>query len=273
MLRQDKEPTAAPAGHSRFTGRTVSLLFLGLVLGALMVSPAPAGRVATVTRIPTITLRNGVEFPLIASSTADLTAEQTDIALRVAALAGVKNVDFDGTDETSGVAKAIAAMGRDAFFLATRISKPPPDMKDPAAAKALAQQQFDDKMAVLGIDVLDTLLLTDSPSCEVMQAQWEAVEDMCAAARRGNRTQTGSGPDLRACDGRALNVTGLTLAKAGPLPRDARRPVPSQLRQGPREVDRRVQPLQKGACVRPRDGQSHADDPLYHGERLERRNV
>ena len=179
---QDKE-TSAPerrSGRMAAAGGAAGLLVLGLV-GTLMVSPAPAGKVATVTRIPTMTLSNGVEYPLIASNTADLTAEQTDIALRIAALAGIKNVDFHDNDEINGVAKAIKAMGRDAFFLATKINKPPPDMSDPAAAKALAQKQFDDNMAVLGVDFLDTLMLKDSPYCEVMQAQWEVVEDLCAS--------------------------------------------------------------------------------------------
>jgi len=53
-------------------------------------------------------------------------------------------------------------------------------MSDPEAAKVLAQKQYDDNLAALGVDALDVLVLKDSPFCAVMQAQWTVVEDIYA---------------------------------------------------------------------------------------------
>ena len=92
-----------------------------------------------------------VRYPRILVNTADLTADQTDKALRLASSLGIKGVDFHDNAELPGVAKAVDALGRNAFFLTTKINKPPTDMTDPAKAATLAQKQFDDDMAVLKV--------------------------------------------------------------------------------------------------------------------------
>ena len=54
-------------------------------------------------------------------------------------------------------------------------------MTDPAEAAELAQQTLDDEFAALGTDHVDILLLKDSATCEVMQAQWKVLESALAA--------------------------------------------------------------------------------------------
>lgn len=130
-----------------------------------------------------IALSNGVMYPRVLSNTADLTTNQTDKALRLASSLGIKGVDFHNNQELPGVAKAVAALGRQAFFLTTKINKPPEDVTSPEEAATLAQTQFDDDMAVLGVDYLDTLMMKDSPSCPVMQAQWAVVENLYVSGR------------------------------------------------------------------------------------------
>jgi len=119
-----------------------------------------------------------VDYPLMLSNTADLTATQTAKALGVATQVGVYGVDFHDNAEIGGVASAVATLGRDAFFLTTKINKPPADMTDPEEAAALAQSQYDSNMADAGIDYLDVLMMKDSPHCPVMQAQWKVVESI-----------------------------------------------------------------------------------------------
>jgi len=126
---------------------------------------------------------DNVAFPTIASNTADLTTEQTYKALLRASAAGIKNVDFHNNAEIYGVAKAVKALGRDAFFLTTKINKPPEDMLSPLAAAGYARAQFESDMAILGVDTLDTLMMTDSPYCPVMQAQWAVMEDLYTSGR------------------------------------------------------------------------------------------
>lgn len=133
--------------------------------------------------VPTWTLANGIEYPTMLANTADLTAAQTKKALLTASAAGIIGVDFHDNAELGGVAEAVAEAGRSFFFLTTKINKPPPDLTDPQAAAALAQKQFDDNMAILKVEYLDTLLLKDSPHCPVMQAQWAVVEDLYAKGR------------------------------------------------------------------------------------------
>ena len=133
--------------------------------------------------IPTWTLPSGVSYPRMLANTADLTADQTDKALRQASALGISAVDFHDNAELPGVAKAVAALGRDAFFLTTKINKPPAEMTSTTEAKALAQKQFDDDMIVLGVEYLDALLLKDSPSCPVMQAMWTVVENLYEQGR------------------------------------------------------------------------------------------
>jgi len=129
------------------------------------------------------TLSNGLKYPRMLSNTADLTANETESALRMASSLGVMGVDFHDNDELDGVAKAVAALGRDAFFLTTKINKPPENVTNTTEAAELARSQFDEDMAKVGIDYLDTLMMKDSPSCPVMQAQWEVVEDLYASGR------------------------------------------------------------------------------------------
>ena len=95
---------------------------------------------------------------------------------------GITHVDFHPGIERDGVAKAIASMPRSSLFLTTKIRKPPVGTT-PTEAAELVRTQLDDDLRVLSVDKVDMLMLRDSPDCEVMQAQWRAMEGVLASGR------------------------------------------------------------------------------------------
>jgi len=128
-------------------------------------------------------------YPFVALNTADLSAEQVERSIHIGLELGVSVVDFhlgssaNGVHERDGVARAVKSLGRSALTLITKLDKPPANLTDPSAAAALARQTLDDEFAALGIDSVDVLLLKDSATCAVMQAQWAVLEEQLAAGR------------------------------------------------------------------------------------------
>ena len=127
------------------------------------------------SKLPSWSLGNGVEYPLVALNTASLSVEETARTIGVGLAMGIKNVDFHLGLEREGVALAVTVLGRENLFLVTKLDKPPATMTDPAEAAALAQKVIDDELGALGSDI-DMLLMKDSASCPVMQAQWKVLE-------------------------------------------------------------------------------------------------
>ena len=146
-----------------------------------------------------------VSMPTMIMNTADLTQLQTTNAVMHAHSVGVTGVDFHnpqtaaGTLETRGVAAALASLGREALFLVTKLDKPPATMTDPEEATTLAEDVIRNLTSALEhgggpgkvgtvltqlptppthhrAAVIDLLLMKDSTSCEVMQAQWAVLE-------------------------------------------------------------------------------------------------
>ena len=92
---------------------------------------------------------------------------------------GITNIDVHlGGSERDGVAAVLRQIDRDEMFLVTKIDKPPADMTDPEAAARLVRDTVDKEWPLLGVDTVDVLLLKDSASCPVMQAQWAVLESL-----------------------------------------------------------------------------------------------
>ena len=127
-------------------------------------------------------MRGGVLMPTLALNTVGLTVEGAERAVANAYAAGITHVDFHPGIERDGVARALAAgaVPRASLFLTTKISKPPVGTS-PAAAYDLATAQVEADLKVLGVERTDMLMLRDSPDCQVMQAQWKAMEDTLAS--------------------------------------------------------------------------------------------
>ena len=167
-------------------------LFVAPALSAVQ-SAAPSSLVvddSAVAEDTTWTLPGGVEFPTMLMNTADLSAEQIELAVQLGVSKGLRGVDFHlgpneaGAREREGVTRAIASVGRDALFLTTKLDKPPANLTDASEAAALARTTLDSELLALGDNsTIDLLLLKDSASCEVMQAQWAVLEEMLATGR------------------------------------------------------------------------------------------
>ena len=206
-----KELRSSPSQKRRRIAKILAAAVIGgaIILLVVMLSKQPASELGE--RMPTITLANGLEYPLMLANTADLTAEQTDKALRMASAKGIRGVDFHENAELAGMASALTHLGRDAFFLTTKVNKPPPTMTDPVAAATLVRDQIHDNMAAIGVEVLDTLMLKDSPHCPVMRAQWQAVEGSGGAPEDGPRKRCASG--IFSTGGRAASLASLAFGE------------------------------------------------------------
>jgi len=137
----------------------------------------------------TLQSESSLPYPFVALNTADLSAAQIKQSIALGVSLGITAVDFhlgssaNGVHERDGVAQAVQSVGRSTLTLITKLDKPPSTMTDPEAAAALAQQTLDDEFEALGISYLDVLLLKDSATCAVMQAQWRVAEAALAAGR------------------------------------------------------------------------------------------
>ena len=119
----------------------------------------------------------GVAMPTLALNTVGLTVESAERAVRLALDQGITHVDFHPGIERDGVASYLKSSpsSRSQLFLTTKIGKPKPGIA-PDVAAAGVWRQLEDDLAVLGLPYVDMLMLRDSPSPEVMQAQWAAME-------------------------------------------------------------------------------------------------
>jgi len=96
---------------------------------------------------------------------------------------GITHIDFHPGRERDGVARVLATQDRSSLFLTTKIAKFKEEPPDSSAAAARARKQIEEDFKVLGVTSVDMLLLRDSPSCEVMQAQWAVLEDALASGK------------------------------------------------------------------------------------------
>lgn len=157
------------------------------VLGAAtatLLGTAPTNTATAAAVHKTWMLANGVEMPTLALNTAGMTADASERATREALAAGITHVDFHPGIERDGVARFLASSpaSRSAIFLTTKIAKPKPGTA-PAAAAELVSKQIDADLSVLGLPSVDMLMLRDSPDCDVMQAQWAAMEGALASKK------------------------------------------------------------------------------------------
>ena len=151
--------------------------------GQAFAPPAFAAGLPTAKVETSWMLANGVAMPTLALNTAGLSADGSERALTAALPLGFTHVDFHPGIERDGVARALATAGltksKDRLgklFLTTKIAKPPAG-STPAQAAEAVRRQIDADFAVLGVDQVDMLMLRDSPDCDVMRAQWGALEE------------------------------------------------------------------------------------------------
>jgi 2,5-diketo-D-gluconate reductase A len=127
-----------------------------------------------------VTIAAGVRMPVLALNTAGLSTEDTERAVGLAVKNGFQHIDFHPGIERDGVALALKKEPRARIFLTSKIKKADPTATASEAVESL-RRQIDEDLEVLGIDRFDMLMLRDHPSCDVMKAQWRAMEDALAS--------------------------------------------------------------------------------------------
>lgn len=153
------------------------------LLGAACLVSAASPASAASSTVSDLSLANGMTIPAMSLNTAGLTADEAEKATRLAVSAGIRHIDFHPGIERDGVARVLREQGRDSMFLTTKIRKYKDSPPDSRAAAAAARTQIDEDFQALGVKSVDMLLLRDSPSCDVMQAQWAVLEEALASGR------------------------------------------------------------------------------------------
>jgi Aldo/keto reductase family len=152
------------------------------------------------TTIPEWTLSlqgeaEAVSMPTLALNTVGLSTEETERAVGYAVSLGMTHIDFHPGKERDGVAAFLQQQQqphsntsssttsttttistRSKLFLNTKIRKAPPGTLPQDAADQTRQQIRQDLQA-LHLDQVDMLMLRDSPDPNVIQAQWQVLEE------------------------------------------------------------------------------------------------
>jgi diketogulonate reductase-like aldo/keto reductase len=125
------------------------------------------------TTIPTVTLNNGVEMPILGFGVFQVGPEETEKAVREALAAGYRLIDTAaayGNEEAVGAAIAGSGIPRDELFITTKL------WVQDAPAEQNTIREFDDSLEKLGLDYID-LYLIHQPFGDYY-GQWRAMEQV-----------------------------------------------------------------------------------------------
>ena len=112
-------------------------------------------QIAPATRVPTVTLNNGVEMPILGFGVFQIPADETQHAVESALAAGYRHLDTAAAYENeAAVGRAIAASGipRAELFVTTKLW-----IQD--VGEEPAKRAFDRSLRRLGLDYLDLYLI------------------------------------------------------------------------------------------------------------------
>jgi len=135
--------------------------------------------------IPTVTLNNGVEMPMISLGTWQYSPHVAEQAVATGLQLGFTHIDTANDYENQrGVAKALAGYNRSSYFLTTKV----PSQTSSYGSYAATTQDLRDDVDELGLDYVDLMLVHFPPHgntehCKAMQEQWRAMEDFYHAGK------------------------------------------------------------------------------------------
>lgn len=128
--------------------------------------------------VPTHTLNNGVEFPMMSIGTwqyDEATAQQT---VTDALALGFTHVDTaNDYNNQKGVGAALKGRDRTSFFLTTKV---------PSGSASQTTSDLQTNLDQLGLDYVDLVLVHFPPNfnrCSAMQSQWAAMEEFYSAGK------------------------------------------------------------------------------------------
>lgn len=150
----------------------------------LIVSQVASAAVA----VPTVTLNNGVEMPMVSLGTSGERPDTVEESVRTALKVGFTAVDtaWDYYCQES-IGRAVAEVERSSVFVTTKIGDEETSDQSIAFAYNRSLEQAYTNLKELNMDYVDLLLLhfpalhlkgvTSDEACEYMQEQWRALED------------------------------------------------------------------------------------------------
>lgn len=124
------------------------------------------------SKIPHVTLNNGVQMPILGFGVFQVTAEETERVVTDALAAGYRHLDTAaayGNEEAVGKAVKASGIARDELFITTKMWV---NEKGEEGAKAA----FDTSLSLLGLDYLD-LYLIHQPFGDYYSS-WRAMQDL-----------------------------------------------------------------------------------------------
>ena len=128
---------------------------------------------STSTAVPTVTLNNGVQMPILGFGVFQIPAEQTQQVVEQALATGYRHLDTAasyGNEEAVGAAIKASGVAREELFVTTKLwiqSRP---------GEAVVKAAFDTSLRKLGLDYLD-LYLIHQPLGDYYSA-WRAMTDL-----------------------------------------------------------------------------------------------
>lgn len=149
-----------------------------------------SGFSAAVAAVPTVTLNNGVEMPMMQLGTGQEhtigNGTATEISVRTALQVGWNAVDTAlAYNNEESIGRALAEVERSSVFLTTKIGGE--DYVTVASAYNHSLEQAYDNLKMLNFDYVDLVLLHQPPNpqggfsiedgCSYAQEQWRALED------------------------------------------------------------------------------------------------
>ena len=152
-----------------------------------MTSAVTSAVTSTTSRIPHVTLSNGVLMPVLAAGVGGFNTTSATNSIRIALSLGFNSIDTaHDYNNFDGVAAAISKVPRSNFFLTTKIpgcGVPTQGLYPPCYNNTL--KLSGDDLSSLDVTYVDLLLLhfpplfgckENSQSCKNMQEQWHAME-------------------------------------------------------------------------------------------------
>merc|ERR1712160_27138 len=128
--------------------------------------------------VPTHTLNNGIEMPMMSIGTWQYDVSTAEQVVKDAMSVGFTHIDTaNNYNNQKGVGAALKGVARDSYFLTTKI----PD-GSASKTRSYLQQDLDD----LGLDYVDLMLVHYPPrgnSCSAMQTQWAEMETFYKAGK------------------------------------------------------------------------------------------
>jgi diketogulonate reductase-like aldo/keto reductase len=128
--------------------------------------------------VPTHTLNNGVEMPMMSIGTWQYDESTAEQVVKDALSVGFTHIDTaNDYNNQRGIGAALQGVDRNSYFLTTKV---------PSGSASVTAKNLQANLDQLGLEYVDLVLVHFPPtsnSCSSMQAQWGAMEEFYKAGK------------------------------------------------------------------------------------------